>query len=605
MTLPYRYSPLSPAASTRILEIQPCYKEDGPLQCVLREINIESDPFYEALSYTWGKPEFTEPLTLDERFTIHITPNLRDALLRFRSKLNIRRLWVDAVCINQQDDDDKARQIPLMTEIYKRCSGVLVWLGNDSRGSLSMESINAHSRQIDHQDDERIMQEDVESLVSLPWFGRRWIVQEVVLNPNVTLFCNKSEIPWLRLLQVIRRSQNINGLLSVVKTMESIWIYHCLGIEASSQAPLRLLDLLSVLSELGCVDARDRIYALAGLASDTFLIQSGESGQDPREIKIVVSYNRPAENLYVDLITTNFRCFDYRDVLKYTDLRSDGSHLDGLCSWIPDWRLPIARQTLSESWKLEGSPKVSLEAISRTLHIRFRQNHKDPGYMIYGSIEKVSNPFPLHDSQSAIVNWLKEVWGLLLSWTNNSTSWPNARALLIHQLGMIFFQDHMKTEWSKTISNYDWQMYNFKGYEEFVKMLLEDLDDFQDEQLLTMLERTMKGRRLFLLSSKAGRPASNSDQSISISTSGRPAIGIGPSHAHPGDLVCTREIITRMWAQDSYNCTADSTFLLRETDADSAQNKFSYIGEARVNRLQAGDKVLWNTGHRLQSIILC
>jgi hypothetical protein len=570
----------------------------------LRELNIESDPFYEALSYTWGKPEFTEQLILEEEFVIYITPNLRDALLRFRSKLNIRRLWVDAVCINQQDDQDKAKQIPLMTEIYRRCSGVLVWLGNDSHGSSSMDSINAFSRQIDHEDDSKIIQEDIESLIRLPWFGRRWIVQEVVLNPNVTLFCNESEIPWLRLLQVVRRSQNVDGLLSVVKTMESIWIYHCIGIEASSQAPLRLLDLLSILSELGCVDARDRIYAIAGLASDTFLIQSGETGRDPREIKVVVSYSQPVESLYIDLVTMNFRCFDYQDILKHTDLRADGSNLDGLCSWIPDWRLPVTRKMLSRGWQLEGSPKVSLDATSRTLHIQFRQNHKDPGYVIHGSVEKLSSAFPLHASQSAVMNWIKEVWGLLLSWLTNNTS-STARELLIHQLGMIFFQDHMKAEWSKAIVNYNWQMYYFKGYAEFTKMVLEDREDSLDEKLFTMLKHTMEGRRLFLLSPEPGRPASSSNEPASISKYNRPAIGIGPSHTHAGDLICTREIIVLEWAQQLYDCTADSTFLLRETDDDAAQNKFLYIGEARANRRQAYDGPLLSTGRRLHSIILC
>ncbi|EHK22274.1 uncharacterized protein TRIVIDRAFT_60857 [Trichoderma virens Gv29-8] len=598
MPLPYQYSKLSPAASTRILELQPSYEQEGLLQCNLREINIESDPFYEALSYTWGKPEFTEPLILDGDFVIHITPNLRDALLRFRSKLSVRRLWVDAICINQQDDDDKTKQIPLMTEIYKRCSGVLVWLGNDSHGPSSMESVNAYSRQIDHQDDERVIQDDLESLVRLPWFGRRWIVQEVVLNPNVTLFCGESQIPWLRLLQVVRNSQNISGLLSVVKTMESIWIYHCLGIEASSQAPLRLLDLLSVLSELGCVDARDRIYALAGLASDTFLTQPGEVSRDPREIKIVVSYNHPAENLYVDLITMNFRCFDYRDLLKHTDLRSDGSHLGGLCSWIPDWRLPVVRQTLSGGWNLEGSPKVSLDAESSALQIHFRQKQNDSGYMLLGSIEKTSSAFPLNASQNAIMDWIKEVWGLVISWATMAR-----RELLIHQLGMIFFQDHMKDEWSKAIANYDWQMYYFKGYAEFTKMILEELEYSQDEGLFTLLKRTMEGRQLFLLSPKPGRPASSGDESVTISTFALPAIGIGPSHARPGDLVCTREVTTKTWADLPHDCTGDSTFLLRETEV--GQDKFLYIGEARVNRRHTSDGTHWKTGYRLHSITLC
>ncbi|KAM0256667.1 hypothetical protein ACHAQJ_004821 [Trichoderma viride] len=305
----------------------------------------------------------------------------------------------------------------------------------------------------------------------------------------------------------------------------------------------------------------------------------------------------------------NFRCFDYRDLLKHTDLRADGSHLGGLCSWIPDWRLPVARGTLSRGWLLEGSPKVSLDAASRALHFQFQQSHKDPGYAIHGSVEKISSVFPSHASQSVVMNWIKEVWGLVLSWVTDNTS-STSQHLLIHQLGMIFFQDHMKAEWSKAIVNYNWQMYYFKGYAEFTKTVLEDLENSLDEKLFTMLKHTMEGRRLFLLSPEPGQPASSDNEPASISKYDRPAIGIGPSHARPGDLICTRGITALEWAQQLHDCTADSTFLLRETDDDDddddAKNtKFLYIGEARANRRQTGNGVSWNTGRRLYSIVLC
>ncbi|KAH8680633.1 heterokaryon incompatibility protein-domain-containing protein [Xylariales sp. PMI_506] len=616
MAKPYRYSFLSPAASTRILEIQPCYEQDGALRCHLRELNIESDPFFEALSYTWGKPEFTEQLIIDEEFEIKITPNLRDALLRFRSRLDVRRLWVDAVCINQQDDQDKAKQIPLMTQIYRRCSGVLVWLGNDSDGLLSMDSINAHSRRIGYEDDDEDIQREIESLVRLPWFGRRWIVQEVVLNQNVTLFCSGSEIPWLRLLQVVRRSQDTGGLLSVLKTMESLWVYHCLGMGSSSQAPLSMLELLSALSELECMDARDRIYALAALASDGLLIRPGETGLDPREIKVVVDYTQPVENLYIDVIVENFRCFDYQDILKHTDIRADGDRLSGLCSWVPDWRLPVVRRQLSGGWRLEGSPTISLDAASRTLHARFAENRKDPGYMICGRVEKTSSAFPLHASEEDIKSWILEVLSLLVGGVIPRGGAPVSvppSASLVHQLGMILFQDHMKAEWSKNITSLSWQMYYFKGYEPFTKMVLENVDYPQDEELLTMLRHTMEGRCLFLLSPATERSCQGHDDfsSTSVATYEKcPAIGIGPSHTHPGDLVCTRGIATQRWAEFSYDCTADSTFLVREPDDDDGlatgqDGRFFYVGEARANQPDRGSARFGKTARTIHSIAFC
>ncbi|KAH8691062.1 heterokaryon incompatibility, partial [Phaeosphaeriaceae sp. PMI808] len=88
---------------------------------------------YEALSYVWGsecKPNHiivVEDQKKDRK--TDITKNLHEALLCLRDQDIPRVIWVDAVCIDQGNNVEKASQIPLMVEIYARAIRVIVWLG--------------------------------------------------------------------------------------------------------------------------------------------------------------------------------------------------------------------------------------------------------------------------------------------------------------------------------------------------------------------------------------------------------------------------------------------------------------------------------------------
>jgi hypothetical protein len=84
---------------------------------------------YEALSYTWGSKHTTDTILLDEKPFL-VTSNLNDALRRLRQPDESRILWVDAICINQQDDTERSQQVGLMRRIYNQASKVVIWLGS-------------------------------------------------------------------------------------------------------------------------------------------------------------------------------------------------------------------------------------------------------------------------------------------------------------------------------------------------------------------------------------------------------------------------------------------------------------------------------------------
>lgn len=101
---------------------------DVDISCKLVTVSLDNLPDYEALSYTWGDPTVKVPIRVNEN-VLQVTPNLNNALRHLRRRNEKRVLWVDAICINQDDLGEKSYQIPFMGEIYSRTTNCLAWLG--------------------------------------------------------------------------------------------------------------------------------------------------------------------------------------------------------------------------------------------------------------------------------------------------------------------------------------------------------------------------------------------------------------------------------------------------------------------------------------------
>nr|XP_023922596.1 uncharacterized protein LOC112034043 [Quercus suber]POE97783.1 heterokaryon incompatibility protein 6, or allele [Quercus suber] len=102
--------------------------ENEPLRAELRVVSFASAPLYRAVSYRWGSPNRTKRLILDGQI-VDITENLFAALRAFRMSHRSLFLWADAICINQENEDEKSGQLNLMASIYRNAEFVLVYLG--------------------------------------------------------------------------------------------------------------------------------------------------------------------------------------------------------------------------------------------------------------------------------------------------------------------------------------------------------------------------------------------------------------------------------------------------------------------------------------------
>lgn len=377
----YTYQQLSSDADTRIIELEPASDPSAPLECQIKELRLssmrESDD-YEALSYTWGKPEFTEPLVVNEEGEaarlLYITPNLRDALLRCRPPNRRHRVWADAVCIDQEDDSDKSRQIPVMARIFKRATSVHAWLGNSHAGEAALRHIKAALRfspQDHYHEQEYIFNVlgSFERLLALPWFSRRWVIQEVVLAPEVYMVCGSEEIKLDQLLRVMNtflRTANETGRivteelgpLRAIATLWKTWVF-----ESDTAEGLRLLELLETFAKWKCANELDIVFALCNLASDVVLEKPTLPIRDSlqRAIFVDIDYNATPEALYTALAADIFG-LNGSDTLPYQApltadilfssvlMRCNGKGDSDMPFWVCDWRLPPLREPL---WRLK------------------------------------------------------------------------------------------------------------------------------------------------------------------------------------------------------------------------------------------------------------
>lgn len=122
-----KYEPLSNPNDIRLLDILPGAVGEPP-SISLRIVNLADGPDFEALSYVWGDVEKTQGI-LCNGHRVQVTANLHAALDQLRLPDRPRTLWVDALCINQSDLDEKSQQIQIMHLIYKSCRRCVVWLG--------------------------------------------------------------------------------------------------------------------------------------------------------------------------------------------------------------------------------------------------------------------------------------------------------------------------------------------------------------------------------------------------------------------------------------------------------------------------------------------
>ncbi|KAL8377643.1 hypothetical protein RB595_008368 [Gaeumannomyces hyphopodioides] len=161
---------------------------------------------YEALSWSWGTREHRYQVLIrkdDERYEKMASPDLVWALRFLRHPNRDRVLWIDALCIDQGNVEEKNHQVQMMSQIYSYASSVCVWLGLDDLSTrMAIKFIREEILKLEQFDD--LCQDPANSqkwrslllLMQKPWFFRRWVVQEIALAKQATIYCGPDQIDW-------------------------------------------------------------------------------------------------------------------------------------------------------------------------------------------------------------------------------------------------------------------------------------------------------------------------------------------------------------------------------------------------------------------------
>ncbi|EPE33781.1 hypothetical protein GLAREA_06794 [Glarea lozoyensis ATCC 20868] len=193
----------------RTVTLQPGNFEDE-VECLLNTVSAidQLSNRYEALSYVWRSPESTTAIKLNGK-THQVTKNLESALRHLRYIKHPRVLWVDAISINQDDIEERNREVTRMGQIYSQAAGVDAWLGESFENSnLALDAFGVFPTSMDvhwrpHENealqnlvcDEATM-DALSKLFKRPWWHRMWIVQEATLAKNLTFVCGSRQITW-------------------------------------------------------------------------------------------------------------------------------------------------------------------------------------------------------------------------------------------------------------------------------------------------------------------------------------------------------------------------------------------------------------------------
>lgn len=396
----FRYQPLASAKTgIRLAKLQPGTGGKAiSIHLVDSFVTGAARVPYDALSYVWG-PNDRDKTVFCNAKRLRITKTLLEALTRFRHPHHEVTLWIDQLCICQDRVKERNAQVQMMGDIFRAARRVIVWLGDDyddSRAGMQLAQQLLHIAT--HQPVPGLGPADLEThglpkqgsrrwkalvlILKRPWFWRTWIVQEVVLNPDVDLVLGPSTMTWDELASIVALLEGplpgvwdphraaVTALELPFSRINRIRLRHQQRIVAAASpaqsAPpdveqtrenpdttvhddLDILDLLLMSRSLGATDPRDKIYALLGLGRYTI---------DP-------DYSMTPESVFTDFALSTIGQVTALLAAR-SALRAEASQHDRvvrramillscagrqnqklrLPSWVPDWTTDVQSRPL-------------------------------------------------------------------------------------------------------------------------------------------------------------------------------------------------------------------------------------------------------------------
>ena len=347
----YEYTPLDKkAGEIRLMTLLP-----GPFNapvCITLETKVLSHaniPKFQALSYAWGSD--VECLNIHvvagrgvqgvRSAALSVTRNLFEGLKHLRQTRRSTVLWIDQICVDQKNLEERGEQVLRMPDIYSLAQGVIVWLGpEEDNSNVAMEILNdvgqdlavdwglqeyevnpyssLYSRGLDLSPQQWL---SIMSLLSRSWFDRLWVVQEVCLARKwVRMVCGFKVIPFVTFGKAIvyldPHDKGINA-----REMETIAGIRRL-FQTKGMGAVRLDFVLRATRHRECRDKKDRVYAVLSLLPER------------EKLGILPDYTISTPDVFENVILQQLKSFKTLGMLSDCSIKYRSM---GIPSWVSDW----------------------------------------------------------------------------------------------------------------------------------------------------------------------------------------------------------------------------------------------------------------------------
>jgi hypothetical protein len=358
----------------------------------LSECNLQYPPSYYALSYVWGQEPALHQVVINDA-EVFIRPNLFHALQRIRPLRGAPiRLWMDTLCIDQQNDVERNAQVRQMAEIYNKAEGVFIWLGEeDSTSKLAIELVNNIYNGSRHSSTNMARYSfswegswwrdysftALNLLLERPWFRRGWVLQEAAFSTNSIIQCGDKQLHMERFVEAAKLIRaRINNESQAQEFLDNTMLAETLGNFIDSPA-MRILDMiegafnrtkegviinhklsletlvnLATYSETS--DARDTVYALLNMAND-----AGSSRRPNQNTGIIPDYRKSIMSVYAEYVMHCCKYSESLDVLCRPWAPIPHNQTTQLPSWIATKdKLPYGDPSWRLKHRIHGNPLV-------------------------------------------------------------------------------------------------------------------------------------------------------------------------------------------------------------------------------------------------------
>lgn len=411
--------PLPSSDSVRLLNILPAAIQ-APIETVLVSVTLRSTTplVYDALSYVWGPASDRVDIRCNGKI-VSITQSLSEALLHLRSDTDEYTLWIDQLCINQEDIAERDQQVTLMGDIYSLARKVVVWLGpsDDETGTVwallqkvsELQHFEAHEvydlarkkpQPLQGQDSRlsssryhrtadaqpmRSSSKDswefpdlppgdspewkaVERFLQRPWFSRMWTYQEVVLSKICIVRCGSYSMTWSDLSDSCKAITYGGFSVYIDGKDDRVTAIQVQRLRSRDGKSTTFRSLLERNRFRNATEPRDMVYALRGIVDQTI----AEA--------ITVAYRSSLADVYANAVKICIRKEEALTVLGSLEYRRNEESRTQMPSWVPDWRfqtsvavdLSMRRSDGARYFSCSGNetPRMTETSSARTLVLK-------------------------------------------------------------------------------------------------------------------------------------------------------------------------------------------------------------------------------------------